>query len=48
MDEQIEEEIKASRRDEIMQIQQDIAFDKSNSRVGEIYEVMIEGKLPDE
>ncbi|MDY5180035.1 30S ribosomal protein S12 methylthiotransferase RimO [Butyribacter sp.] len=48
MDQQIEEEIKASRRDEIMQIQQDIAFDKSNSRVGEIYEVMIEGKLPDE
>ena len=48
MDEQIEEEIKASRREEIMQIQQDIAFDKSNSRVGEIYEVMIEGKLPDE
>ena len=48
MVEQIEEEIKASRRDEIMQIQQDIAFDKSNSRVGEIYEVMIEGKLPDE
>ena len=48
MDEQIDEDIKASRRDEIMQIQQDIAFDKSNSRVGEIYEVMIEGKLPDE
>lgn len=48
MVEQIEEEIKASRRDEIMQIQQDIAFDKSNSRVGEIYEVMIEGKLPEE
>lgn len=48
MVEQIEEEIKASRRDEIMQIQQDIAFDKSNSRVGEIYEVMIEGRLPDE
>lgn len=48
MDKQIEEEIKASRRDEIMQIQQDIAFDKSNSRVGEIYEVMIEGKLPEE
>ncbi len=48
MVEQIEEEIKASRRDEIMQIQQDIAFDKSNSRVGEIYEVMVEGKLPEE
>lgn len=48
MVEQIEEEIKASRCDEIMQIQQDIAFDKSNSRVGEIYEVMIEGKLPEE
>lgn len=48
MVEQIEEEIKASRRDEIMQIQQDIAFDKSNSRVGEIYEVMIEGKLLEE
>lgn len=48
MDDQIDEEVKEARRDEIMQIQQDIAFDKSNSRVGEIYEVMIEGRLPDE
>ena len=48
MENQIDEEIKEARRDEIMQIQQDIAFDKSNSRVGEIYEVMIEGRLPDE
>lgn len=48
MDGQIDEEVKETRRDEIMQIQQDIAFDKSNSRVGEIYEVMIEGRLPDE
>ena len=48
MDGQIDEEVKEARRDEIMQVQQDIAFDKSNSRVGEIYEVMIEGRLPDE
>ena len=48
MDGQIDEEVKEARRDEIMQIQQDIAFDKSNSRVGEIYEVMIEERLPDE
>lgn len=48
MDGQIDEEVKEARRDEVMQIQQDIAFDKSNSRVGEIYEVMIEGRLPDE
>ena len=48
MDGQIDEEVKEARRDEIMQIQQDIAFDKSNSRVGEIYEVMIEGRRPDE
>ena len=48
MDGQIVEEVEEARRDEIMQIQQDIAFDKSNSRVGEIYEVMIEGRLPDE
>ena len=34
MDGQIDEEVKEARRDEIMQIQQDIAFDKSNSRVG--------------
>ncbi len=32
----------------VEQIEQDIAFDKSNSRAGEIYEVMIEGKLPEE
>lgn len=48
MENQIEEEVKEARRDEIMQLQQDIAFDKSNLRVGEIYEVMIEGRLPDE
>ena len=48
MEEQLEESVKEKRRDEIMQIQQDIAFEKSNSKVGEIYEVMIEGRLPDE
>lgn len=48
MENQIDEEIKEARRDEIMQLQQGIAFDKSNLRVGEIYEVMIEGRIPDE
>ncbi len=45
---QIPEEIKEARRDEIMELQQDIAFYKSDSMVGRVLDVMIEGKVADE
>ena len=46
--EQIDEEIKNKRRNEIMELQQEIAFDKAEDMVGRILPVMIEGKVVDE
>ena len=48
MTEQIEEEIKIERRAEIMELQQDIAYDKADSMIGEKLMIMIEGKVADE
>ena len=48
MEDQIDEEIAASRRDEIMELQQAVSFDLNESHVGEELEVLIEGYLPDE
>lgn len=48
MPDQIEEEIKQQRRDEIMSLQQQISFDHGQSRVGEKITVMIEGYLPED
>lgn len=45
---QIPQELKEERRDEIMELQQEIAFDKSASMVGRVLDVMIEGKVADE
>ncbi len=45
---QIPERIKEQRRDEVMELQQEIAFGKSEKMVGRILDVMIEGKLADE
>lgn len=45
---QIPEEIKEQRRDEIMELQQEIAFDQSASMIGRVLDVMIEGKVADE
>ena len=45
---QIPEEVKEERRDEIMDLQQEIAFEKSESMVGRVLDVMIEGKVADE
>lgn len=45
---QIPEEIKEERRDEIMELQQEIAFEKSEAMVGRVLDVMIEGKVADE
>ena len=48
MEDQISEEIKCQRRDELMELQQEIAFEKAEEMVGRILVVMIEGKVADE
>lgn len=48
MEGQIPEETKEERRDELMEIQQDIAFELSEKRIGQQMTVMIEGKIVDE
>lgn len=48
MPEQIPEEIKEERRDVIMAMQQEIAFEKNESRIGQEMDVMIEGYLPED
>lgn len=45
---QIPEEIKEARRDELMELQQAIAFEKAESLIGQVLTVMIEGKVADE
>lgn len=45
---QVPDEVKEERRAEIMELQQDIAFEKSESMKGSVLEVMIEGKVADE
>ncbi len=46
MDDQIDEDVKVKRRNEIMELQQEIVFDKNESLVGEEFEAIIEGKIP--
>ncbi len=48
MPDQIPEEVKEDRRAELMELQQDIAFDKAESMTGRELEVMVEGKVADE
>jgi len=48
MENQIPEEIKEKRRDALMELQQDIAFDKAEDMVGTELMAMVEGKLADE
>ena len=48
MEDQIAEEVKAARRDELMELQQEIAFEKAEDMVGRVLTVMIEGKVADE
>lgn len=48
MENQIPEEVKCSRRDELMELQQEIAFEKAQDMVGSVLVVMIEGKVADE
>lgn len=48
MEEQIDDEIKENRRDEIMELQQEIAFEKSQNMIGRELIAIIEGKIPAE
>ncbi|MCI6732120.1 MAG: 30S ribosomal protein S12 methylthiotransferase RimO [Lachnospiraceae bacterium] len=48
MPDQIEEEVKQARYEELMELQQDIAFEKSEAMVGRELIVMVEGKVADE
>ena len=48
MPDQIEESVKESRRDELMELQQAIAFEKAEDMIGHKLPVMIEGKVADE
>ena len=48
MPDQIPEEVKEARRDELMLIQQEIAFEKAEERIGEEYDVLVEGRIPED
>ena len=48
MPQQLEEEVKEARRDELMELQQEIAFEKAQEMIGRVLTVMIEGKVADE
>ena len=48
MPDQIEEEIKEKRQAELMELQQNIAFEKAENMIGQEVLVMIEGKVADE
>lgn len=47
-DDQIDDDTKQTRYDEIMQLQQDIAFQMAHERIGSETDVIIEGELPDD
>jgi ribosomal protein S12 methylthiotransferase len=48
MPEQVEEEVKKERQAELMELQQEIAFDKADQMIGRVLEVMIEGQVSGE
>lgn len=48
MPDQIDEETKLTWQEELMELQQEIAFDKAQDRVGSVVTAMIEGKVADE
>ena len=48
MPDQIEEDIKEQRRDELMELQQAIAFEKAEKMVGKRLETVVEGYLPED
>ena len=48
MEDQVPEEVKEERRDELMELQQEISYDRGQDRIGQELLVMIEGKVADE
>ena len=48
MSDQVPEEVKEERRDELMELQQEISYDRDQDRIGQELLVMIEGKVADE
>lgn len=48
MAEQVAEEVKQARREEIMELQQEICFDKAEEMIGRELQVLVEGKVADE
>ena len=48
MPDQIDEETKLDRQEELMELQQEIAFEKAEAAAGEVMEVMIEGEIPED
>lgn len=48
MPDQVPEEVKCFRRDELMELQQAIAFEKAEQMIGRVLDVMVEGKVADE
>lgn len=48
MEDHLPEELKEERRNELMELQQEIAFEKAESHIGDRLLVMIEGSLPED
>lgn len=48
MEGQIPEDVKCERRDEIMELQQEIAFEQAEAMVGQTVEAIIEGSMPED
>lgn len=48
MEDQISEEVKEERRNQIMELQQEIAFEKAQEALSKKLQVLIEGSLPEE
>lgn len=48
MPDQVEEQVKADRRDAVMELQQAVSLEKSAEMVGQVTECLIEGKIADE
>ncbi len=48
LDEQVDEDVKIRRREELMLAAQEVAFYKNRRKVGRVYEVLIEGFITDE
>ena len=48
MEGQIPEDVKNARRDEIMELQQEIAFELAERMTGKVVTAMVEGKVADE